>query len=367
MDNKRFHMQMDNLLREAEEMRLSAMKTQRNRGFISMGFGLAAIILGAGGFGWLFFVDAELLRALAAITLGALVAFALNMWSMAGFTSYEHAYKTRFLPKMAQLLGGFKYYQSRGISHKLLGSTGIIPPHDVYDAEDCFMGHYKGIKVLFSEARLRHKKKYLEPIFNGLFVFLELPQPRFEGHTIITADNGMVRQWRSTRWKKLSDVYFNMARVEWERFRIFSDRPEAAQEAVSNRLLKELSETSAIFNDSMLTAVLFKKKYVFLMIPYDGDMFEASNIHVPVTTKRHAMRCKKEIEQILEIIDVFEIYGSDAEESQKAGAASAPSPAHEAVNPVDKPPQERDADEDQTPSSPQPQEASPHDKAAKGQ
>ena len=44
------------------------------------------------------------------------------------------------------------------------------------------------------------------------------------------------------------------------------------------------------------------------MIPYKGDMFEASNIHIPVATKQHAMQCKREIEQILEIIDVFDLY-----------------------------------------------------------
>jgi hypothetical protein len=45
-----------------------------------------------------------------------------------------------------------------------------------------------------------------------------------------------------------------------------------------------------------------------MMIPNKGDMFEPSSMFVPVSTKQHALNCKKEIERILEIIDVFEIY-----------------------------------------------------------
>ena len=41
-------------------------------------------------------------------------------------------------------------------------------------------------------------------------------------------------------------------------------------------------------------------------------MFEASNMYVPVATKQHALQCKKEIEQILEIIDLFELYKTDS-------------------------------------------------------
>ena len=45
-----------------------------------------------------------------------------------------------------------------------------------------------------------------------------------------------------------------------------------------------------------------------MMIPYESDMFEPSDLFVPVQTKTQAMQCKKEIEQLLEIIDVFDLY-----------------------------------------------------------
>jgi hypothetical protein len=222
------------------------------------------------------------------------------------------------MPKMAQVLGGFKYHPSRGISSNIISKTGIVPSHDIYAAEDCFMGKYKGVKVLMSEARLRRKAKSAPPVFNGLFVLLEIPQPLFKGHIILSADKEKVKNWRGTRWQKLQDVAVTASDPSWDRFSVFSDKPQEAQDIVSEALLKELAEAADIFDESPITAALFRQKYIFLMIPYDGDMFEASNIDIPVATKQHALKCKREIEQLLEIIDVFGVYESAPAQKQPA-------------------------------------------------
>jgi hypothetical protein len=309
-DTKYFNEEIDALLNYAEELRLNAMKAQRNRGFVAMSVGLSTIVLGATGFGWFLLVDAAILNALGSITLGVVVAVALHLWSMQSLQDYQADHKTHFLPKMAKLLGGFSYYPARGISRKVLARTGVIPAHDIYEAEDCFMGKYKGMKVMFSEARLRHKKGYMEPIFNGLFVLLEAPNAPIEGHTILTANKEMIHRWGKTRWKKLSSVDANSENPMWNKFSGFSDNSESAEKLITEPLLKELSEAADIFDQSPITAVFFQKKFIFIMIPYDGDMFEASDMQVPVATKRHALKCKKEIDQIVEIIDVFDVYNS---------------------------------------------------------
>lgn len=307
-DDRAFNQDMDALLDSAETMRLNAMKVQRNRGFIAMSVGLATICVGAAGFGWFLLVEAQLVRGLGAIVLGVVIAAALHIWSGQALKQYERDYKHKFLPRMAHILGGLKYYPSRGISEKLLKRTGVIPSHEVYDAEDCFMGQYKGVKVLFSEARLRFKKAYEEPAFNGIFVLLEASKANIEGHTIVTANKEMVQKWGATRWKKLQALDHKPENPTWDRFSIYSDTPDAAEGLVDEKMFKELAEASDIFDKSPITAVFFAKKFIFMMIPYEGDMFEPSNIHVPVTTKRTAIQCKKELEKILEIIDIFELY-----------------------------------------------------------
>ena len=228
-------------------------------------------------------------------------------WSEAPLKQYIRDYKAKFMPRMADALGGFKFYAHSGISKEVISKTGVVPAHDRYNAEDCFKGVYKGVKVIFSEARLRSRKSP-EHVFQGIFVVLETPHQIIEGHTIITADRRMAERSAVKRWAKLLPVKIRVENPNWDRFLIFSDKPEDAALLVGEKLLKELSEAADVFNKAEITAVLFRKKYVFLMIPHKGDMFEPSNIFVPVATKQHALNCKREIERILEIIDVFEIY-----------------------------------------------------------
>ena len=303
-----FSARIDALIQDAENMRLSFMKRHRTRGHVTMTLGLISLTIGAGGFGWYLLVQSDIVRATGCMALAVIIPALLHLWAASILKEYKKSYKRIFLPRLAKALGGFKFHPARGISRKLISKTGLIPRHEIYNAEDCFMGRYKGVKVLFSEARLTHKKAYLEPIFNGVFVLLEIPNAVIEGHTILTADADMYKKWRTTRWQKLQDVSITTDNKDWDRFKILSDSPESAKLLIGEKLLKELSEAAEIFDQSPLSAALFRGKFVFLMIPYTGDMFEASNIHVPVATKQHALQCKKEIEQILEIIDVFDLY-----------------------------------------------------------
>lgn len=306
--DQEFSNKIDALIADAEATRLNFMKRHRTRGNIVTTIGLISLVIGSGGFGWYLLMEADILRAVASMLAAIAIPALLYGWSGGILKAYERNYKREFLPRLANALGGFKFHPTRGISGKIISKTGLIPRHDIYTAEDCFMGKYKGVKVLFSEARLTRKANKHEPIFDGIFVLLEIPTAVIEGHTIVTADQNMVRQWRASRWKKLQDVSIKTGNPDWDRFSIFSDNPEGAQLIIGEKLLKELSEAADVFDQSPMSAAFFRGKFVFLMIPYQGDMFEASNIHLPVATKQHAMQCKREIEQILEIIDVFELY-----------------------------------------------------------
>lgn len=303
-----FEEKLNPLIEDAEAMRMSFMRHHQTREHITMTVGLISIIAGASGFGWFLMMDVSILRAIASMAIAILVPMLLNIWAQSILKEYKRSYKRIFLPKLAKAIGGFKFHPARGIGRKVIAKTGVIPRHDLYEAEDCFMGQFKGVKVLFSEARLKHKKQYMEPIFDGIFVLLEIPEPMIEGHTIMTADDKMYNTWKGSRWKSLQRVDIKAEQEEWNIFKVVSDEPEAAKSFITQRLIKELYETSKVFDDSPLSVVFFKKKFIFMMIPYSADMFEASSIHLPIATKRHAMQCRKEIEQILEIVDVFEIY-----------------------------------------------------------
>ena len=307
-DDAQFQADVEALIQEAENTRLSYMQSQRSRSFMAMNAGIVSVLAGASGFGWYFLMEFDLLKAVLCMVCAIALPVLLHIWAEKPLKAYIRQYKTDFMPKMARALGGFKFHPARGISAKIISKTGVVPHHTDYSAEDCFIGKYKGIKVIFSEARLSHKR---HEVFNGLFVLLEIPNPLIEGHTIITADNNMVKSWATTRWSKLQSVKVTTDHASWNRFHVYSDMPDAATLLVGERLLKELAEACDVFEKSPITTVLFREKYIFLTIPYERDMFEASNMYIPVSTKQHALECKKEIEQLLEIIDVFDLYKAD--------------------------------------------------------
>ncbi len=322
IDESRFSKELTRLIKESEEMRLGYMRKHQYRGWIAMNLSILFVVAGSAAFGWYFMVKAQLMLPFVYLFLSFLPTLFLNIWAARPIKMYARAHKTEFMPKMARALNGLRYYPDRGVSEKMIQRLAVIPAYDRYMAEDCFMGRYKGMKVIFSEARLYSKARKDIPVFNGLFVLLEAPRDIFEGHTIITANDKMVRAYESTRWKSMSPVQVMVSENSWNRFIIYSTKPEAAADIVNERLLKELAEASDVFDKSPLTAVLFKKRYIFMMIPYDKDMFEASDLFVPVTTHDQALRVKKEIEQLLEIVDVFDLYQDQGQGDANAGAGA---------------------------------------------
>ncbi len=308
IDEHRFTKELDRLIRESEEMRLKRMQQHRTRSFITMNLSILSILAGILAFGWFFLMQAQLVMPIVYVVLSLIPPILLNIWTKIPLKTYKREHKTVFMPKMAKALNGLSYHPSRGVSSKTIGKLAVVPAHDIYEAEDCFMGTYKGVKVIFSEARLYSKTRKGTPVFDGIFVLLETPDEVFEGHTIITANDKMVKAYSKTRWKSMNEVHISVSNPEWDKFTIYSTKPESAELFIGDRLLKELAEASDIFDKSPLTAVMFGKKFVFMMIPYDKDMFEASDLFVPVTTKTQALQCKKEVEQLLEIIDVFDLY-----------------------------------------------------------
>jgi len=308
IDDQRFLKKLDQLITVSEDMRIKRMKQHRTRGFISMNVSILSIMIGIGGFGWFFLMKGELFISCILFGLSIIPGVLMHFWASTPLKKYAREHKTVFMPKLANTLNGLNFHPTRGVSSKIINKLAVIPAHDDYKAEDCFMGTYKGVKVIFSEARLHSKTQKKGPVFDGIFVLLENPEDVIEGHTIITANTKMVKAYASTRWKDMSQVNINVSNPDWDKFHIYSTKPETAELMVGERLIKELAEAADVFDNSPLTAVLFGGKYVFMMIPYEPDMFEASGLFVPVATKSKATKVKKEIEQLLEIIDVFDLY-----------------------------------------------------------
>jgi hypothetical protein len=303
-DDAVFNSGVDDLVREAEQTRLSLMQARQRRGFIVLTISIVLLLAAGAGFGWYFLVEGDLLRAFACVGLAVIPPLLMSAWRNHPIKSYMRYHKKTFMPKMAKLMGGFNYQSAGGIDSRIFSKTGIVPAYNSYTSEDCFMGRYKGIKVIISEASLYRGA----PVFQGLFVLLQLPGQPFEGRTIITADAKLVQENTTGRWKTLQKVVVTTENSSWNRFSIFAEKPAHTTTVVTPSLLKELAEAADVFNTSPLTVSMFGKNHVFITIPYRGDMFEASAIHEAVPTREHALERRREIEKLMEVVDIFDAY-----------------------------------------------------------
>lgn len=306
-DDHIFRQRIEDLIRDAEEFRLKKMNEYRQREFLSMTMSLSSVVIGATGFAWFFLVQGNLWLALLCMLIAVVPSVFLTGWVRQPVIQYKNNYKTAFMPRLAEALGGLQYFPNRGISRKILARTGIVPAHDKYMAEDCFSGHYKGAKITFSEARLSSKKNPKDLVFDGVFVLIEAQHKIFKGHSIITGDGELAK--RLTR--KLSLLPPAENSVFARTFSILTNQDSNAPILQDDKLLKELAETAALFQDAKLSAAFFAGNYIFLSVPTAHDMFEASDVYVPITTNESAVRCKREIDQILSIIDLVGVIESE--------------------------------------------------------
>ncbi|MFP4314251.1 MAG: DUF3137 domain-containing protein [Alphaproteobacteria bacterium] len=303
-DDHIFATRLDSFLKESEDFRMQKMQEHQSRDFLSLTIILASVVLGAGGFGWYLLMMGNIGMALLCMMIALLPHLFLHSWVQEPINSYKREYKKRFMPKLAKILGGLNFYPKRGISRKVLSKTVIVPAHETYRAEDCFAGKYKGAKITFSEAVLKDRSQKQPEIFRGIFVLIELQQDVFQGHSVITTD-GKLAQRLMKKFKKLPishppyDSQFSL---------LTSDDTNKGLD--KQELFKELSEASALFNNAKLSAAFFAKKYIFMMIPTEEDMFEPSDVNIPITNNEAALRCKKEVEQLLSIIDIIGVYES---------------------------------------------------------
>ncbi len=308
LDDAQFQHEVSQLIEEGEKLRLACMRKHQLNKMIAATVGLTLLVAGIAGFCWFLLMNTDISKAFTSLIIGLVVPVLLYGWMERPLKHYLNDYKSSYLPKLAALIGGFSYNPTRGINEKVLKRTGVVPSFEYYESEDCFRGRYKGTKVLFSEARLKDKRKNI--LFDGIFVLLETPHAVFEGHTIITADRKLANDYATTRWKKLHPLELDNTDPNSARFVTYSDKPESNSLLLGKQFLKELAEVDMAFDDAGLSAVLFNGKYVFLMIPHEENMFEACSLHVPISTNKRALQCKKEIEQILEMVDVFDLYAS---------------------------------------------------------
>ena len=228
---------------------------------------------------------------------------------------YTKAYKMQLMPKIVEAFGNFKYNLKGKIDDALMKPSKILPRYDKYKSEDHFEGHYKGSHIQFCEINLKQRRRSRKrtryvSVFKGLAILLESKNRTFYGHTILTKDSSKLMEWFKEKSSDLKRA--NLVDPEFEdMFDVYTNDQVEARYLVDPKIMEQLKKLSTLYNGKSLSAAYYDQKFLIL-IESKENHFEPPGIHVPATSRKSLEELYQEIESILNIGDVLELYDPKA-------------------------------------------------------
>ncbi|MEM7459180.1 MAG: DUF3137 domain-containing protein [Pseudomonadota bacterium] len=220
---------------------------------------------------------------------------------------YARAYKRDILPDLARLFGDFRYEAKGKIPMDWMKPSKIVPGHSRYKSEDYFVGEYKNVGINFSEIKLTKKSgKHTVTVFNGLAILLTSGTRRFFGHTIMIRDQGKIGGWLKKQTAGLDRA--DLVDPEFEKiFDVFTNDQVEARYLIDPRIIENLKALYAEYSGKKMMAAFYDDHFLIL-IGSDKNHFEPASIQLAATDEASILSMKREIEQILSIVDRLSLY-----------------------------------------------------------
>ncbi len=244
---------------------------------------------------------------------------ALYWWVTQPRRQYAVAYKEKILPKLADLFGGFIYWIDGQIPmHKMIPSK-IVPRHDKYETEDYFTGRYKGVNVEFSEVNLKQKRRrknstHYVSVFKGLAILLDMNAKKFYGHTLLDRDRTKITEWFKEKTDGLKRA--NLVDPEFEKiFDVYTNDQVEARYLIDPVMMERLKAVRDEYNGEEIVAAFYESK-LLILVQSKHNYFEPADLEIPATDPRSLVSMKREIGQILSLVDRLSLY--DPEEARGA-------------------------------------------------
>ncbi len=248
---------------------------------------------------------------------GLSVAFmgALYWWVSAPRREYAVAYKEKILPKLADLFGGFVYWIDGEIALHKIQPSKIVPRHDKCETEDYFTGQYKGVNVEFSEVDFKQKRRsknrtrYVS-VFKGLAILLDMNSKRFYGHTMIDKDRSKISEWFKEQTGGLKRA--NLVDPEFEKiFDVYTSDQVEARYLIDPLMIERLKGLQDEYHGEGITAAFYENK-MLVLIQSKHNYFEPADLTVPAADPDSILAMKREVGEILSLIDRLSFYDPDA-------------------------------------------------------
>lgn len=240
---------------------------------------------------------------------GVSLMFVVGLWAWVSHPKrqYARAYKKDILPEIARLFGNFTYDMKGKIPMAHMEPSKIVPKHIAYKSEDFFKGTYKSVDIKFSEIELTQQSgKKTKTVFKGLAILLTQGTRRFHGHTILVRDQGKIGAWFKKQTSGLQRA--GLLNPEFERlFDVFTTDQVEARYLIDPLIIENLKTLYREYSgDKMMVA--FYEGHVLILIGSNKNHFEPASIYTPATSEGSLMAMKREIAQILSIIDRLSLY-----------------------------------------------------------
>lgn len=251
---------------------------------------------------------------------------ALYAWVTQPKRQYAAAYKNEILPRLAGLFGNFKYSSGGQIPVEQMRPSKILPKHDKYESEDHFIGKYKEVGIQFCEINLQERRRsknrtYYVSIFKGLAILLDMSKKRFYGHTILDRDRGKISEWFTSRSHGLKKA--NMVDPEFEKlFDAYTDDQVEARYLIDPIMIEKLKALQEEYDGDKMVAAFYDSK-MLILISSKHNHFEPANITIPATDPESVLTMKKEIGEVLSIIDQLDLYDPRKVEEARTAAGAA--------------------------------------------
>ncbi len=223
---------------------------------------------------------------------------------------YVSLYKKAFLPKIVKEIGDFTYeHEPRSaINIRDFENSYIVYPHGACIVEDHLKGEYKGTSIEISEIKLLLPfgvSSSYEYVFRGMAIFIDIRKKRFLGKTVICP-------YRKELFLEL-DHHKGLKRIKFSArdfekvFNVFGSDQVEAHYLVDPAMMEHLMHLRETCDERGLAASFYDNK-VLIMMSGSHNHFEPADLEIPATDPRSILSMKKEIGEILSLIDRLNLY-----------------------------------------------------------
>lgn len=246
---------------------------------------------------------------------------ALWAWITQPKRDYAKVYKRTVLPEIARLLGLSRYEVDGGIPVHEMKPSKILPAHDSYHKEDYFEGVYNRTRVRFSQAHFQERRRsgkrtHYVTVFKGLVLLVDLPKPKFHGHTILVRDSGRFGAWLQSAVSGLQRADL-VDPVFEKKYDVFTSDQVEARYLVDPNVIERVNGLAEVYYSDAISVAYYNNK-IFAMIACNKNFFEPADIYVPATDPGSVMELKRELEKTLSLVDYFDLDPTTGSRTQPA-------------------------------------------------